>query len=78
MTTATVICFLTLQYPIYFPSLLLLSTGGRTERLVNPIAWERGMVIVQCEHCKAWHKVADAANLVEEIRYADLENSDAE
>jgi hypothetical protein len=43
--------------------------GGRTERLVNPVAWEKGMVIVQCEHCKAWHKIADAANMVEEYRY---------
>ena len=24
--------------------------GGRTERLVNPLAWAKGMVIVQCEH----------------------------
>jgi len=51
---------------------------GRTERLVNPVAWERGMVIAQCAHCEAWHKLADAANLVQEIRYADLENSDDE
>eukprot|EP00890_Picochlorum_soloecismus_P000347 jgi/Picsp_1/1312/NSC_04793-R1_zinc ribbon 1 len=47
--------------------------GGRTERLVNPVAWEKGMVIVQCEHCKAWHKIADAANMVEEYRYQDEE-----
>jgi len=47
--------------------------NGRSERLVNPVAWEKGLVIVQCQHCKKWHKVADAANLVEEIRYADLE-----
>ncbi|KAH7623073.1 hypothetical protein Ndes2526B_g02371 [Nannochloris sp. 'desiccata'] len=46
---------------------------GRSERLVNPVAWDKGLVIVQCQHCKKWHKVADAANLVEEIRYADLE-----
>ena len=32
------------------------------------------MVIVKCQHCEAWHKIADAANLVEEIRYKDLEN----
>jgi hypothetical protein len=42
---------------------------GRTERLVNPLAWERGLVIVQCANCLQWHKVADAANLVEEIRF---------
>jgi protein import protein ZIM17 len=40
--------------------------GGRSERLVNPLAWEKGMVIVQCEQCNAWHKIADAANMVEE------------
>ena len=31
-------------------------------------------VIARCQHCEAWHKLADAANLVEEIRYADLED----
>ena len=31
-------------------------------------------VIAQCQHCEAWHKLADAANLVQEIRYADLED----
>ena len=47
---------------------------GRTERLVNPVAWERGMVIAQCGTCNAWHKLADAANLVEEIRFSELED----
>lgn len=31
-------------------------------------------VIAQCQHCQAWHKLADAAGLVYEIRYADLED----
>jgi len=52
--------------------------NGRTERLVNPIAWDKGLVIAQCGQCKAWHKLADAANLVQEIRYSDFENSDDE
>lgn len=43
--------------------------GGRSERLVNPLAWAKGMVIVQCAHCKAWHKIADANNMVEEYRF---------
>lgn len=55
-----------------------LSAGGRSERLVNPLAWEKGMVIVQCEHCKAWHKVADANNMVEEYRFDEMQDSDAE
>ncbi|KAL4855548.1 Mitochondrial protein import protein ZIM17 [Chlorella vulgaris] len=47
---------------------------GRSERLVNPLAWNKGMVIAQCQHCEAWHMLSDAAGLVEEIRYADLED----
>ena len=43
--------------------------GGRTERLVNPLAWAKGMVIVQCEQCNVWHKIADANNMVEEYRF---------
>jgi hypothetical protein len=43
--------------------------NGRSERLVNPIAWDKGLVIVKCQHCEKWHKIADAANLVEEIRF---------
>lgn len=39
--------------------------------MVNPRAWESGLVFVQCGDpaCGAWHKVADAAGLVEEIRF---------
>lgn len=47
--------------------------GGRTERMVNPVALEQGMVIVQCAHCNVWHKIADAANMVEEYRFSDEE-----
>jgi hypothetical protein len=43
----------------------------RTERLVNPVAWNKGMVICQCAGCQAWHQLADAAGLVDEIRYTD-------
>jgi protein import protein ZIM17 len=46
--------------------------GARTLRMVNPVAWDRGLVIVQCSGCESWHKLADATNMVEEIRYADL------
>jgi hypothetical protein len=39
--------------------------------MVNPRAWDSGMVFVQCGDaaCGAWHKIADAAGLVEEIRF---------
>ena len=35
-------------------------------------------MIAQCQQCDAWHKLADAANLVEEIRYADLLDEEEE
>ena len=40
---------------------------ARTERQINPTAWDRGLVFVQCGTCQAWHKVADAAGLIEEV-----------
>ena len=50
---------------------LLLRAGERTERLVNPLAWDRGLVFMQCSGCQVWHQLADAANLIEEIRFVD-------
>jgi len=47
--------------------------GSRTERLVNPIAWNNGAVFLQCENCKTWHAVKDNLNLIEEIRYNEDE-----
>uniref|UniRef100_A0A061SAS4 Zinc ribbon 1 n=2 Tax=Tetraselmis sp. GSL018 TaxID=582737 RepID=A0A061SAS4_9CHLO len=32
--------------------------GARTQRLVNPVALERGLVFAQCEGCQVWHKIA--------------------
>lgn len=43
--------------------------NSRTERHVNPLAWNTGLVIVQCQQCKAWHKVADSGGLIEEIKF---------
>jgi hypothetical protein len=39
--------------------------------MVNPRAWTSGLVFVQCGDpaCGVWHKIADAAGLVEEIRF---------
>lgn len=31
----------------------------RTQRMVNPNAWERGMVLAQCSRCGIWHKLQD-------------------
>ena len=41
--------------------------GGRSSRLVNPLAWKRGTVFVQCQQCEVWHKIQDAAGLIEEV-----------
>ena len=38
---------------------------------MNPRAWDKGTVFLQCEACGAWHKVADAAGLVEEVRFPE-------
>lgn len=46
--------------------------GARTARLVNPLAWEKGLVFGQCQNCGAWHALAtNNPKLYEEIRYAD-------
>ena len=46
--------------------------GGRTARLVNPVAWDKGVVFGQCQHCGAWHTLAaNNPQIYEEIRYAD-------
>ena len=45
----------------------------RTERLVNPLAWNKGTVFVQCKNCEIWHRIKDNLNLIDEIRYKDEE-----
>ncbi|XVE53385.1 hypothetical protein DITRI_Ditri02bG0200100 [Diplodiscus trichospermus] len=38
--------------------------GERTERLINRLAYERGLVYVQCAGCLQYHKLADNLGLV--------------
>eukprot|EP00882_Tetradesmus_deserticola_P028738 GHRQ01032020.1.p1 GENE.GHRQ01032020.1~~GHRQ01032020.1.p1 ORF type:complete len:117 (+),score=50.90 GHRQ01032020.1:696-1046(+) len=45
--------------------------GGRSARLVNPVAWEKGAVFCQCQHCSVWHTLAAHPSILEEIRYND-------
>lgn len=45
--------------------------------MVNPVAWDKGLVFVQCGQCKAWHKIQDAAGLIDEIRYVDEDDESA-
>lgn len=45
--------------------------GARTARLVNPIAWEKGLVFAQCANCRAWHTLAaNNPQIYEEIVYS--------
>lgn len=49
-------------------------SGGRTARLVNPVAWERGVVFCQCQQCSVWHTLAaNNPKVIEEIVYDDPE-----
>ncbi|GAV73290.1 zf-DNL domain-containing protein [Cephalotus follicularis] len=38
--------------------------GERTQRLINPLAYERGLVYVQCAGCSQHHKLVDNLGLV--------------
>jgi hypothetical protein len=42
--------------------------------MVNPHAWEKGVVFGQCQHCEVWHTLAsNNKKILEEIRYKDYE-----
>ena len=44
--------------------------GGRTTRAVNPIAWDKGLVMGQCGECKVWHVLsAKNKDIYEEINF---------
>ncbi|KAG2450720.1 hypothetical protein HYH02_004558 [Chlamydomonas schloesseri] len=46
--------------------------GGRSARLVNPIAWEKGVVFGQCSKCGVWHVLqANNKKIFEEVRYKE-------
>ncbi|XP_051148521.1 uncharacterized protein LOC127263505 [Andrographis paniculata] len=40
--------------------------GTRSERLINRLAYERGLVYVQCSGCSRYHKLVDNLGLVTE------------
>ncbi|KAI0522343.1 hypothetical protein KFK09_004721 [Dendrobium nobile] len=50
------------------------SCGGRTQRRVNRVAYERGTVFVQCAGCMKNHKLVDNLGLV--VEYDLRENLD--
>jgi hypothetical protein len=55
--------------------------GHRTARMVNPLAWAKGLVFCQCANpeCGAWHNLAaNNPKLYEEIRYDKEEEGEEE
>uniref|UniRef100_A0A2P2ING6 Uncharacterized protein LOC105641948 n=1 Tax=Rhizophora mucronata TaxID=61149 RepID=A0A2P2ING6_RHIMU len=50
--------------------------GERTQRLINRLAYERGLVYAQCAGCERYHKLADNLGLV--IEYDLQQESSAE
>ncbi|BBM97174.1 mitochondrial protein import protein ZIM17 [Marchantia polymorpha subsp. ruderalis] len=41
----------------------------RTQRLINPEAYKRGTVFVQCAGCEAYHQLVDNLNLIQEYDF---------
>lgn len=44
---------------------------ARTERAVNPRAWDKGTVFMQCGECGAWHNLRDELNLIDEVVFPE-------
>ncbi|KAL3690730.1 hypothetical protein R1sor_004381 [Riccia sorocarpa] len=47
-------------------------------RLINPEAYRRGTVFVQCAGCEAYHQLVDNLNLIEEFDFRKENGSSAE
>ncbi|MCO5587025.1 hypothetical protein L7F22_040970 [Adiantum nelumboides] len=43
--------------------------GERSQRIINPHAYARGTVFVQCAGCEAYHKLVDNLGLIEEYDF---------
>jgi DNL zinc finger len=41
--------------------------------MVNPLAWDKGLVLAQCSGCEAWHKLRDAGGLVQVGPHSSLQ-----
>ncbi|MCO5548284.1 hypothetical protein L7F22_001741 [Adiantum nelumboides] len=52
--------------------------GERSQRLINPHAYTRGTVFVQCAGCEVYHKLVDNLDLIEEYDYRLENNSGVE
>ncbi|KAJ7954026.1 DNL-type zinc finger protein [Quillaja saponaria] len=52
--------------------------GERTKRLVNRLAYERGVIFVQCAGCLQHHKLVDNLGLVMEYDFREETTRDSE
>ena len=55
----------------------MFAAGSRSERLVNPDAYAKGTVFVQCQGCEVWHQLVDNMNLVKENDLREMPLSEA-
>lgn len=51
--------------------------GARSQRLINRLAYERGLVYVQCSGCSRYHKLVDNLGLVIEYNLQEEIDLDA-
>ncbi|KAL8227659.1 hypothetical protein R6Q57_015243 [Mikania cordata] len=49
--------------------------GVRSQKLINRLAYEKGMVFVQCTGCSQYHKLVDNLNLVVEYNFREEINT---
>ncbi|KAL2546542.1 DNL-type zinc finger protein [Forsythia ovata] len=47
------------------------SCGARSQKLINRLAYERGLVYVQCSGCSQYHKLVDNLGLVVEYNFQE-------
>ncbi|PWA50924.1 Mitochondrial import protein TIM15 [Artemisia annua] len=52
--------------------------GVRSQRLINRLAYEKGLVYVQCSGCSQYHKLVDNLNLMVEYDFREEINASSD
>ncbi|KAI3796218.1 hypothetical protein L1987_38884 [Smallanthus sonchifolius] len=52
--------------------------GVRSQKLINRLAYEKGLVFVQCTGCSQYHKLVDNLNLVVEYDFREEINTSSD
>ncbi|GKD26677.1 mitochondrial import protein TIM15, partial [Tanacetum coccineum] len=52
--------------------------GVRSQRLINRLAYEKGLVYVQCSGCSQYHKLVDNLDLVVEYDFREEINTSSD